>query len=790
MKLSENWLREWVNPAITREALCEKLTMSGLEIESLAPVADNFSEVVVGQVLRVEKHPEADRLHLCEVDVGGAKPLSIVCGAANVKPTIKVPTALVGAVLPNNLQISATQVRGVPSHGMLCSAHELGLAEESNGLFVLPQDAPVGTNVWDYLKLADYLIDVSITPNRGDCLSVMGLAKDVAALTEAKITPPTLPEIKAVNQETLPVTVKNPELCAHYVGRVIRQVKADAITPIWLQERLRRSGVRCISPVVDVTNYVMLELGQPMHAFSLDKIAQNIQVRMATTGEKLTLLDGSEVNLDADTLVIADQEKPLAIAGVMGGLESGVTLLTQDIFLESAYFKPATVARAGRHYNLSSDSAYRFERGIDPTVQRLAIERATELLLEIVGGQPGPVIDVVASEHLPKPAVISLRKERVTKLIGCEIPDKTIEALLQRLGFTCEKNNAGWQVTVPGRRSDVTLEIDLIEEIARLHGYDAIPCHAPRATLHIQTEPKTSIAMFRRALCDLGYQEAVTYSFIDKKLQSLFDPDVSPKELLNPITQEMAVMRTNLWPGLVATLLYNQNRQQSRVRLFEIGLRFLPQGNDLKQERVLSGLINGAAFPEQWGVAERSVDFFDLKGDLQNLFDLTTTSSKMVFKPANYPALHPEQTAEIERDGEVVGVMGALHPAIIRALKLEGKVYLFELKMDKMDSNSISLFENISKFPEIRRDIAILLQQSVPAMAIQDTIREVAGELLKEVNIFDVYQGKGIDPGHKSVALALTLQHSSRTLIDEEVASLMDKVIAALKGKFNAELRG
>jgi phenylalanyl-tRNA synthetase beta chain len=792
MKISEIWLREWVNPTLTREQLCEKLTMSGLEVDGLTPVANPFTGVVVAEVLEVEKHPEADKLRICQVNVGGSKPLLIVCGAANVRAGLKVPAALEGAELGNNFKISRSKIRGVESNGMLCSAQELGLMEQSDGLLELPQEAPVGKNLWDYLTLADYVMDVAITPNRGDCLSVMGMAKEISALTEAKINMPTISPIKPAIKDVFPIKISAPNECPHYVGRVIRQVKADAETPIWMQERLRRSGQRCISPVVDVMNYVMLELGQPMHAFDLKTLSGGIEVRLAKANEEIALLDGQTVKLDPNTLLIADEKNPLAIAGVMGGLDSSVTLLTTDIFLESAYFKPERVARAGRKYILNSESSYRFERGIDPTLQVLAIERATQLLLDIVGGQPGPVIEVADKKSLPQPIVIALTKEKITTMLGLDIADDKITSILQRLGFTCEKNKTGWDVTVPARRSDISIAVDLIEEIARVNGYDFIPTQLSISKMLMNPCPESQIAtaLIRQTMCDLGFNEVISYSFVDKKIQLLFDPERTAKELLNPITAEMSVMRTNLWPGLVNTLLYNQNRQQSRVRIFEIGLRFIQKDGGLDQERVLSGLISGSAFPEQWGVPLRHCDFFDLKGDVQNLLKLTHNEQEFSFRPGSHPALHPGQTAEIHRNGQMIGVIGALHPAVMQALDVQNKVYVFEMLCEPLQTARVPRSAEISKFPEIRRDIAILVDQTVPAQRIQDTISEVAGELLKEVRVFDLYQGKGIAPEQKSIALALTLQHASRTLVDEEVAELMERVLSALQNRFAAELRG
>lgn len=675
MKLTESWLREWVNPKINGAELCEKLTMAGLEVESFS---------------------------------------------------------------------------------------------------------------------TDGLIDISITPNRGDCLSVRGLANEVTALTQSPLNALKISEIKAVIKDELPIHIHAKEECPCYVGRVIRQVNAKAPAPTWLLDRLQINGINSNGAIVDVMNYVMLELGQPMHAFSLDKINSSIEVRLSKKDEPIKLLNDSEVKLDAETLVIADKNVPLAIAGVMGGLDSAVTLETKDIFLESAYFAPKTIARTARKYNLNSDSSYRFERGIDPTLQRIAIERATQLLLEIVGGQAAPVTEVSFKEILPQPAIINLRAERITKILGCDIPAATIESIFKHLNFDCKKTPTGWQLIVPARRSDVTLEIDLIEEIARIHGYDNIPCNQPTGKLQIavSAENKISLQVFRHALSNLGYQEVVTYSFIEKKLQTLFDPELSPKELLNPMTPEMAVMRTSLLPGLLNTWMYNQNRQQSRIRLFESGLRFIQTPTGLEQVRTLSGLISGSALPEQWGEKSRPVDFFDLKGDLQNLFKLTHAANEFTFEPMAHSAMHPGKTAQISRNGQLVGSMGAIHPTILQALKIDAKIFVFELFIDALEKSQPIKMTEISKFPEIRRDIAILIDQPVPTVELQSTIKEVAGELLKQVDIFDVYKGKGIPQNRKSIALALTLQHSSRTLIDEEVASLMERVLVALNERFNAELRG
>ncbi len=792
MKISENWLQEWINPTLSRAAICERMTMAGLEVESITPVAEPFANVVIGKIITLKKHPEADRLTVCEVDIGAAKLLTIVCGAKNVAVGLKVPAALESALLPNNLNITVSQIRGVTSQGMLCSARELGLAEESEGLLVLPADAPLGVEVWDYLKLADHIIDVSITPNRGDCLSVMGLAKEISALTKTPLTSPMLSITKPSIADNLTVSISAPEACSHYVGRMIRHIRTDALTPIWLQERLRRSGVRSISPVVDVGNYVMLELGQPMHAFDANKISGNVQVRWAKPTEQLALLDGQTVELTADTLVIADDKQTLAIAGVMGGIDSAVTFETQDVFLESAYFTPLTVARSSRHYNLNSESSYRFERGIDPALQAIAIERATQLLLDIVGGQPGPLVEITAEAYLPISATILLRSARIEKILGMQISPSDITEILTRLHFECVAVEQGWQVKVPSARTDILLEVDLIEEIMRLYGSDRVPLRETFSALKMVPNIKNQLPLhtFRNNLAALGYQEVVTYSFVDSQLQHLLNPEYVPKALVNPMTADMAVMRTNLWPGLIKTLIYNVNRQQHSVRLFETGLRFVPHAGVYAQERVLSGLLSGMAFPEQWGIANRAVDFFDLKGHLQALLQPTYQALEFTFQPATHPALHPGQTAEIYHQGRLVGVMGALHPAVMQSLDLSSKIYIFEIQLAELEITRLPQYKEVSKFPEIRRDIAIIVEQTVPAQKIQAAIVAVAGELLKNISLFDVYQGQNVGENRKSLALSLTLQHSSRTLIDEEVAQVIDRVIVALKEKFAAELRG
>jgi phenylalanyl-tRNA synthetase beta chain len=791
MKFSEAWLREWVVPSLSREEICDRLTMTGLEVDGLEPVAEHFANVVVGKVLGLKKHSAADELHICEIDVGRGAPLVIVCGAKNVKQGMKAPVALIGAVLPNNMIIKETEIRGVSSMGMLCSSSELGLAEESEGLLELPKDAPLGVDLWEYLKLTDHIIEVAITPNRGDCLSVRGLVRELAAITQTPAKKMTIPEVKALIPDVFPVELKTKEACPRYVGRIIRGVKADAMTPVWMKERLRRSGIRSVSPIVDVTNYVMLELGQPMHAFDLARLEKKIVVRMAEKDEALQLLDGSEIKLSPETLIIADQTKPLAIAGVMGGSESGINLLTQDIFLESAFFHPDVVARQRQLYQLSSESSYRFERGVDPELQRLAIERATRLLVEIVGGKPGPLIEESKSWPLK---TLALRRERLVSILGCAtITDKEVKTILQSLGFGCKKEKALWQVQVPSWRFDVTQEVDLIEELARLYGYEKISPTRPLFPLQTHSLPESRIALprVRRLLCDLGYHEAVTYSFVNEDLQKLLDPERQAKALVNPITSDMTVMRTNLWPGLLGTYLYNRDRQQTRGRFFEAGLCFIEQQKHLTQVPMLGGLASGTAFPEQWGHPSRELDFFDVKGELQDLLQLThLPQTHFRFKPTTHPALHPGQTALLYRHDEVLGILGALHPAIRQKFDITEPIFLFEFNLDSLLLARPPYFSEISKFPEIRRDLALLVDRHIPAQEIRDTIINSGGEWLRHVNLFDVYLGEGVPENKKSVAFALILQHATRTLRDEEVAETVERIVGTLKQTLGIELRG
>jgi phenylalanyl-tRNA synthetase beta chain len=791
MKFSEQWLRGWVSPQVSRDELVARLSMAGLEVDSVTPAAGVFSGVVVGEVLSTEQHPDADKLRVCQVS-NGAETFQVVCGAPNVRPGLKIPFAMIGAELPGDFKIKKAKLRGVESNGMLCSQAELQVGEGNDGLMELPADAPVGQDVRVYLELNDASIEVDLTPNRGDCLSVAGLAREVGALYDAVVTRPQVAVVPAVHDEVRPVDVIASAACPRYLGRVIRNVDLSRPTPLWMVERLRRSDVRSIDAAVDITNYVMLELGQPLHAFDLAEINGGIRVRMAEEGEKLVLLDGQEVSLRADTLVIADHQRALAIAGVMGGEHSGVSATTRDIFLESAFFDQIAVAGKARSYGLHTDASHRYERGVDWQLAREAMERATGLLLEITGGEAGPVIETVSDQHLPSVEPIILRAERIEQMLGMKMDAAEIERLLTALGLTVAPHaSEQWRVEVPSHRFDITLEVDLIEELARLHGYNRLPVRYPQARLAPQprAEARSDLPALRRLLVARGYQEAITYSFIDQKWFELFSPGVEPLLLANPISADMSAMRSSLWPGLVKSLQHNLNRQQDRVRLFESGLRFVGQLEGLKQEPMLAGVICGSRLPEGWAQGRDVVDFFDVKADVEAVLGFAGAQDDFRFVPGSHAALHPGQTARIERDGREVGYIGALHPELSKTLGLDRPVFVFELVLAEVATGRLPKFHELSRFPEVRRDLALLADRGVSATAVLDVIRENAGEWLTDLRLFDVYQGKGIDPLRKSLAVGLTWQHPSRTLTDDEVNASTQQILTSLEARLNATLR-
>lgn len=791
MKFSEQWLRTWVNPQVARDELVARLSMAGLEVDSVTPAAGAFSGVVVGEILATEQHPDADKLRVCQVS-NGSETFQVVCGAPNARPGIKIPFAMIGAVLGEDFKIKKAKLRGVESFGMLCSAAELQISEENDGLLELAADAPVGEDIRSYLNLDDASIEVDLTPNRGDCLSVAGLAREVGALYDVPVSRPAIAAVAAVHDEVRNVEVLASQACPRYLGRVIRNVDLSRPTPLWMVERLRRSDVRAIDPAVDVTNYVMLELGQPMHAFDLAEIKGGIRVRMAEAGEKLVLLDGQEVTLRPDTLVIADHERALAIAGVMGGEHSGVAANTRDLFLESAFFDTIAIAGKARSYGLHTDASHRFERGVDSRLAREAMERATALLLEIVGGEPGPIVEAVSAANLPRLAPVTLRAERIEQMLGLELPVAEVERLLVALGLNVAASGAGqWQVAIPSHRFDLSIEVDLIEELARLYGYNRLPVRYPQARLapQPQSEARAELGQLRRLLVARGYQEAVTFSFIDPKWFELFHPGVQPLTLANPISADLAAMRASLWPGLVKALQHNLNRQQTRVRLFESGLRFVGQLDELKQEAMLAGVLCGSRLPEAWANGREAVDFYDLKADVEALLSYAGAGAAFSFVAGEHPALHPGQTARIERDGQLVGFMGALHPELAKTLGLDQPVFLFELVLAEVAAGRLPQFRELSRFPEVRRDLALLVSREVSAESMLAEIRAQAGEYLTDLRLFDVYQGKGIDPLSKSLAVGLTWQHPSRTLNDEEVNENLQRIIASLGERFQATLR-
>ncbi len=795
MKVSEKWLREWIDAPQTLDTIANKLTMSGCEVEARESVATAFSGIVVGHVLEREKHPDADKLSVCKVDNGQGETLQIVCGAQNVRAGIKVPLALIGAVLPlpdgKDLKIKKGKLRGVESFGMLCSSTELGMSDKSDGLLELPTDAPTGMDIRDYLKLDDEVIELAITANRGDCMSMIGVARETGLLLDVPLTPPAMAPVAAQHDDTFPVDIQAVDACPRYAGRIIRNVNPQAPTPVWMQEKLRRAGIRSISALVDVTNYVLLELGQPMHAFDLDKLQGGIVVRYANDGESLPMLDGQTATLRSDTLVIADQAVPVAMAGIMGGEPTSVTDSTRNLFLESAHFRPARIMGKARSYGLQTDSSARFERGVDPDMPLQAMERATQLILDICGGGAGTVVDTLADASVLERKTILLRPERIFRVLGVSMEDATVEGVLARLHCGFNRTKAGWQVQAPLARFDLAIEEDLIEELARVRGYDSIPAELrPRAPRITQpSEKSVGYARLRHLLVARGYQEAVTFSFVDPKMEAILAPTVDNIALANPISADLGVMRSTLWSGLLRSVAYNLNRQQDRVRLFEIGPAFYQDGAGKPQQKtMLAGAMTGNLFPEQWGQKNRAVDFYDLKGDMEALLE-QVTGCEFRFVPAAHAALHPGQAAQIMAGEAVVGWMGMLHPQIEEKLDMGQPVYVFELDMAALAQRALPKYQAVSKFPAIRRDLALLVGRDVLAAALENAVNKAAIPQLVSYYLFDVYAGSGIPENQKSIALSLIFQDFSRTLEDAEINRMVDAVVTSLRDEVGAALR-
>ncbi|KFC86987.1 phenylalanine--tRNA ligase subunit beta [Hafnia alvei] len=794
MKFSELWLREWVNPAISSEALSEQITMAGLEVDGVEPVAGEFNGVFVGEVVECGQHPNADKLRVTKVNVGGERLLDIVCGAPNCRKGLKVAVATIGAVLPGDFKIKAAKLRGEPSEGMLCSFSELGISEDHDGIIELPVDAPIGTDIREYLKLNDNAIEISVTPNRADCLGIIGVARDVAVLNKLTLNVPAMDAVPAAIHDTFPITVDATDACPRYLGRVVKGINVKAATPLWMREKLRRCGIRSIDPVVDVTNYVLLELGQPMHAFDLNRLEGGIVVRMAKEGEKLTLLDGNEATLSADTLVIADQQKALAMGGIFGGEHSGVNEETQDVLLECAYFNPLSITGRARRQGLHTDASHRYERGVDPALQAAAMERATRLLIDICGGQAGPVIDVTNEATLPKRATITLRREKLDRLIGHHVEDAQVTDILERLGCKVSFANDTWQAVAPSWRFDMEIEEDLVEEVARVYGYNNIPNVPVKADLIMTSHREANLPLKRvkTMLVDRGYQEAITYSFVDPKVQALLHPAEEALILPSPISVEMSAMRLSLWSGLLSAVVYNQNRQQSRVRLFETGLRFVPDtaaNLGIRQDVMLAGVIAGNRYEEHWNLERQVVDFYDLKGDLEAILDLTGKLDDVQFKAETNPALHPGQSAAIYLAGKRVGFIGVVHPDLERKLDLNGRTVVFEIEWEALAERRIPQAREVSRYPANRRDIAVVVAENVPAEDILAECKKVGVNQVVGVNLFDVYRGKGVAEGYKSLAISLVLQDTTRTLEEEEIAATVAKCVEALKQRFQASLR-
>ncbi|MGQ5314382.1 phenylalanine--tRNA ligase subunit beta [Xanthomonas arboricola pv. corylina] len=791
MKFSENWLRSHVPIQASRDELAATLTAIGLEVEEVTPLGEALGQVVVARIVEAVRHPEADRLQVCSVDAGQGELLQIVCGAPNARAGLVAPLALVGAQI-GALTITAAKLRGVASNGMLCSAKELGLDSDASGLFELPDDAPVGQALAEYLGLPDASIEIKLTPNRADCFSVRGIAFDVAAACASTVVAFEAGAVAPVSTRTLAVELHAGNAAPRYCGRVIEGIDPAATTPVWLAERLRRSGVRPVSLLVDITQYVMLELGQPMHAFDLDTLQGPIGVRHSRSGEQLALLDGRQVTLDDSFLTITDADRPVALAGLMGGLDTRVTDTTRNVFLESAYFDPAAIMGRGRKFGLHTDAGHRFERGVDPALPPQAIEVATRLVLELAGGTPGPVMHAQLPEHLPQPARILLRRARIARVLGIQIDDAEVVRILGALGMQLEAVAEGWQVMAPSRRFDIAIEEDLIEELARIHGYDRVPTTLPGGASRIAMPSETQLdeLSVRRQLVARELQETINYAFVDATLLERWQLTDGLVPLANPLSAELAIMRPRLLPGLVATLGRNAARQAGRVRLFELGKVFAAAsdaGAAPQESQHVAAAVCGDALALQWGEPARKVDFHDLKGDLMAL--AAASGAVLEFQPSAQPFGHPGRSADIHRDGVCIGWIGQVHPRLAKTLDIDVDVIAFELQLTALVKRALPRAGELSRFPSVRRDLAFLVPEEVSWAALSSSVRTTVGPLLREVQLFDRYVGQGVEPGFKSLAMGLILQDNSRTLTDRDVDAVVADVVAVIEREHRARIR-
>jgi phenylalanyl-tRNA synthetase beta chain len=791
MKIAESWLREWVDPDLDSDALGHQLTMLGLEVDGVDVEGAGLDGVLVAEVIEVEKHPDADRLSVCKVRAGSEEIVDVVCGAPNVTAGMKSPLAVPGVTLPNGIKLRKSKIRGVVSNGMLCSAVELGLGEESDGILALPGDAPAGMPLTEYLGLPDTIFDLDLTPNRGDCFSMLGVARDISALTGSPLRSPEVTPVEGSIRDTLPVEIPLPEGCPSFAGRLIRNIDPAARSPLWLVERLRRSGLRGISPVVDITNYVMLELGQPLHAYDAARVQGAIRPRLAKQGEKVTLLDEKEVVVNDDTLVIADDSGAIGLAGIMGGLSTAVGDETTDVFFEAAFWPQDFMAGRARSYGMHTDASLRFERGVDFDGQARAVERATELLLEIAGGEAGPLVHQVADAHLPKREPIALRRSRLSLLLGLDVEDDVVTGVLGRLGLKVTTNELGWEVVAPSYRFDITSEVDLIEEIVRIHGYDSVPETTEIAASPLETVTESVVDLDRvsATLVARDYEEAITYSFIDERTNEAFARDGSELVLSNPISSEMSIMRSSLLPGLLSSASANIARQQERVRLFEIGKSF--HGTLQAPEEVvrIAAVACGTALPEQWGIGTQAIDFYDIKADLVALLQLAGDASDVVFRALDHAALQPGQSAAIVRNGREIGIIGKLHPQVARRHQLKRDAYVFELDALPALASVAPVAREVSRFPVIRRDLAVIVKDEISGDQLVQAVASAAPDLIRDVRIFDIYKGPGIEAGLKSVAISLILQETSRTLTDDDADAAQAAAVQKLRDSFSAELR-